>query len=94
MRGSMQGSSGTRGRLGAVFSTLALAALAVPAAASGEPIYVAPEDESSGFFCSESQPCGIAVGINLVAGQPFFAAASVSAGLDDAGLIMMMPFSA
>lgn len=67
MRGSMQGSSGTRGRLGAVFSTLALAALAVPAAASGEPIYVAPEDESSGFFCSESQPCGIAVGINLVA---------------------------
>jgi len=69
MRGSVQDSGGVRSRLGAICSTLALAALAVPAAASGDLIYVAPEDESSGFFCSESQPCGIAVGINLVAGD-------------------------
>ena len=50
-------------------SALALAALAVPAAASGDLIYVAPDDQSSGFFCSESQPCGLVVGINLVAGD-------------------------
>ena len=69
MRGSSHGSSGIRGRLGTVCSTLVLAALAIPAAASGEAIYVAPEDESSGFFCSETQPCSIVVGINLAAGD-------------------------
>ena len=69
MRGSVLDSGGIRRRVGTLCSTLALAALAVPAAASGDPIYVAPEDESSGFFCSQSQPCGIAVGINLAAGD-------------------------
>jgi hypothetical protein len=63
----MQGSDATRGRFGAVCSALAFAVLAIPAAASGEPIYVAPDDQSSGFFCSESQPCALVVGINLVA---------------------------
>jgi len=67
MRGSFQGSGGNRGRLGALCSALTFAALAIPAAASGDPIYVAPDDQSSGFFCSESQPCALVVGINLVA---------------------------
>lgn len=48
-------------------SSLAVAALAVPAVASGEPVYVAPDDESSGFFCSKTQPCSAVIGINLVA---------------------------
>ena len=70
MGGSIRGSRspGAR-RAGIACSALVLAALAAPAAASGELIYVAPEDESSGFFCSESQPCGITVGINLAAGD-------------------------
>ena len=67
VRGSMQGSGATRGRFGAVCSALAFAVLAIPAAASGDLIYVAPDDQSSGFFCSESQPCALVVGINLVA---------------------------
>lgn len=69
MRAPMRRQGGIGGRTGRVASALAFAALAVPAAASGEAIYVAPDDESAGFFCSESQPCGIAVGINLVAGD-------------------------
>ncbi len=67
MRGSMQGSVATRGRFAAVCSALVLAALAIPAAASGDLIYTAPDDQSSGFFCSESQPCALVIGINLAA---------------------------
>jgi len=67
VRASKRHREGIRGKAGRIASALAFTALAVPAAASGEPIYVAPEDESSGFFCSESQPCSIVIGINFVA---------------------------
>ena len=45
---------------------IAAIALCAPAAASARLIYVAPDDESAGFLCTEAQPCALAIGINGV----------------------------
>lgn len=54
--------------LGLALATVvvALAALLVPAVASARLIYVAPDDQSGGFLCTDTQPCALAVGINGV----------------------------
>lgn len=45
---------------------IAAVVLCAPAAASARLIYVAPDDESAGFLCTEAQPCALAIGINGV----------------------------
>ena len=41
---------------------IAAVVLCAPAAASARLIYVAPDDESAGFLCTEAQPCALAIG--------------------------------
>jgi len=87
----MRGSGGSRGGLGAVCSALAFAALAIPAAASGDLIYTAPDDQSSGFFCSESQPCSLQGCVSSAPGVPAVSAGGANTAMRHSGPVQPLP---